>query len=194
MTRTTPINLRLKLQPLHMGGIRLTLGMLLLLPLHNVLIAQATTSSEPPSGAPAIAGPTIDRAGCVLNGHIYICNFGAFHHVFHHAMTIAVEASPRDHAAQTQLGELAGALNRTVAPVNDADLIFSILPIDNGGVIIGPADVDLATLRIYARGAEGAHGELLWAETYRGQADHPWPATVHALIRQFQDRMAKRYR
>jgi hypothetical protein len=161
----------------------------LMLPL--AVFAQASTASVPPGGAPSPEVEPTDKAGCVLDHHNYTCNFGAFHHMFHRAKTIAVEASPRDRASLTQLTELVGAINRSVAPAGQADLIFTILPIDHGGVIIGPADLDLATLRIYEQAADGSHGELLWAETYRGQADRPWPATVHALIRQFQDRMAR---
>jgi hypothetical protein len=154
--------------------------------------AQASPSSVPPEGALSEAGPTTDRLGCVLHGHIYTCNFGAFHHAFHRAKTISVEASPRDRAALSQLQELVGQLNRSVAPEGQGDLIFSVLPIDNGAILVGPADLDLATLRIYERGPEGGHGELVWSETYRGQADHPWPSTVHALLMQFRDRMKMR--
>jgi len=157
-------------------------------------VAQAPTSSVPPGGAPSDVGETTDRAGCVLDNHAYVCSFGGFHHVFHRSKTIAIEASPRDQAALRQLDELVVALNRTVAPAGQGDLVFAVLPIDHGGVIIGPGDVEMATLRVYEQGTDGAHGELLWAETYRGQADRPWPATVHALIRQFQERMAKRYK
>jgi hypothetical protein len=157
-------------------------------------LAQAPTSSVPPGGDSSEVGPTTDRAGCVLDGRNYVCSFGGFHHMFHRSKTIAIEASPRDQAALAQLNELVLALNRTVAPAGQGDLIFAVLPIDHGGVIIGPGDVDMATLRIYEQGPEGAHGELLWAETYRGQSDRPWPATVHALLRQFQERMAKRYK
>jgi hypothetical protein len=157
-------------------------------------VAQAPTSSVPPGGESSEPGPTTDRAGCVLDGRNYVCSFGGFHHVFHRSKTIAIEASPRDQAALTQLNELVVALNRTVAAAGQGDLIFAVLPIDHGGVIIGPGDVDMATLRIYDQGPDGTRGEMLWAETYRGQADRPWPATVHALLRQFQERMAKRYK
>ena len=157
-------------------------------------IAQAPTSSVPPEGAPSDIGPTTDRAGCVLNGHAYICSFGGFHHAFHRSKTIAIEASPRDQAALAQLNDLVVALNRTVAPAGQGDLIFAVLPVDRGGVMIGPGDMDMATLRIYEQGPDGTHGEMLWAETFRGPGDRPWPATVHALLRQFQQRMAKRYK
>jgi hypothetical protein len=177
---------------LKMNGVLPMLGVLLvamMLPLGG--FAQASTATVPPGGAPSPEEPATDKAGCVLDHHTYTCNFGGFHHVFHHAKTISIEASPRDQASLTQLTELVGAINRTIAPTGQADLIFTVLPIDHGGVIIGPGDVDLATLRVYEQAPDGSRGELLWAETYRGQADRPWPATVHALIRQFQDRMAR---
>jgi hypothetical protein len=157
-------------------------------------LGQAPTSSVPPEGASSDVGPTTDRAGCVLDHSTYICSFGGFHHAFHRSKSIAIEATPRDRAALAQLNDLVVALNRTVAPAGQGDLIFAVLPVDHGGVIIGPGDVDMATLRIYEQGPEGTHGEMLWAETYRGQGDRPWPATVHALIQQFQERMAKRYK
>ena len=155
-------------------------------------VGQAPTSSVPPAGASSDVGETTDRAGCVLDGHTYLCSFGGFHHAFHRSKTIAIEASPRDRAALSQLNDLVVALNRTVAPAGQGDLIFAVLPVDHGGVIIGPGDIDMATLRIYEQGTDGTHGEMLWAETFRGPGDRPWPATVHALIQQFQERMAER--
>jgi hypothetical protein len=156
--------------------------------------AQAPTSSVPPAGAESDIGPTTDRAGCVLDGHTYICSFGGFHHAFHRSKTIAIEASPRDRGALAQLNDLVVALDRTVAPAGQGDLIFAVLPVDHGGVMIGPGDVDMATLRIYRQGPDGTHGEMLWAETFRGPGDRPWPATVHALLMQFKARMVKRYK
>ncbi len=73
-----------------------------------------------------------------------------------------------------------------------ADLTFLLIPIDPTGVDFGPAGRDLATLRIYAPGHNGTHGTLLWAETYRGQPDRPWPAIAHATIEQFQSRLPPR--
>jgi hypothetical protein len=166
-------------------------GLLLGAMLPLAAVAQAPTSSEQPTGVPSPEIESTDRAGCVLDHHTYTCNFGAFHHMFHRSKTIAIEASPRDHAALSQLTELVAALNRTVAPDGQGELVFTVLPLDHGGVIIGPGDVDMATLRVYEQGSDGAHGELLWVETYRGQSDRPWPATVYALIRQFHDRMVK---
>jgi hypothetical protein len=184
-----------------MNAMTAKLKMYAVLPMAGVLLvammlplagfSQASTATVPPGGAPSPEVEATDKAGCVLDHHTYTCNFGGFHHVFHRAKTISIEATPRDNASLSQLTELVGAINRSIAPAGQADLIFTVLPLDHGGVVIGPGDVDLATLRIYEQAADGSRGELLWAETYRGQADRPWPATVHALIRQFQERMSR---
>ena len=71
------------------------------------------------------------------------------------------------------------------------DLTFLLIPMQSTGVHIGPGGEPLATLRIYASLPGTPRGTLLWAETYTGQPDRPWPATVHTLIEQFHDRLQK---
>jgi hypothetical protein len=78
-------------------------------------------------------------------------------------------------------------LNKTLAqPGMQADLVFLMIPIDPSGVMNGAVDSDLGTLRIYTSTPEGRPAHLLWAETYSGMPDLPWPAVVRGLIRQFQ--------
>jgi hypothetical protein len=70
-------------------------------------------------------------------------------------------------------------------------LTFLLIPVDPDGIVIGPADRELATLRVYGPGADGQHGPRLWAETFSGQPGMPWPSVVHALIVQFQGRFGR---
>ena len=64
-----------------------------------------------------------------------------------------------------------------------------MIPVDDQGVLndsLGGAS--LGTLRIYTVTPDGARGHLLWAETFSGERDLPWPAVVRGLILQFQSR------
>lgn len=134
-------------------------------------------------------------SGCVLYKDVYTCNWHAFRQALAGAQTVAVETQPHDRFTAAQLRELIRSLGKTAEPAtgaadHPADLIFLLIPMD-AGIYIGPEDHPLATLRIYAAGPDGSRGHLLWAETLRGQGDHPWPSQVHALIEQFQDRLPK---
>ncbi|HTV09476.1 MAG TPA: hypothetical protein VMD97_10575 [Candidatus Aquilonibacter sp.] len=131
-------------------------------------------------------------AGCTLEKQIYTCDWRAFVDQLHQAHSISIETQPMDRFTARQLRELVRKLGKIVAPKGQqGDLTFLIIPMQSTGVHIGPAGEALATLRIYAPSAGHARGELLWAETYTGDPDWPWPATVHALIEQFRDRIRK---
>jgi hypothetical protein len=79
-------------------------------------------------------------------------------------------------------------LGKTVAPEGGpTDLIFLMIPTAQDGVVNMSAG-DLGTLRIYSATPDGAKAQLLWAETYTGDLDLPWPAVVNRLIGQFQAR------
>jgi len=69
-----------------------------------------------------------------------------------------------------------------------ADLTFEVIPADQDAIVFGPADRNLAELRVYAGGSD--RGPLVWVETYRGQGDEPWASMVGAVILQFQDHVA----
>ena len=141
-------------------------------------MAQARTPSEP---------------SCTLEKQVYKCDWQAFVQRLDKSHTVAVETqSSVDRFTAKQLRELAGELGKTVAPEDQlGDLTFLLIPLQSTGVHYGPAGEAIATLRIYASAPGTPRATLLWAETYTGQPDRPWPATVHALIQQFQDRLQK---
>ena len=133
-----------------------------------------------------------NEAGCTLEKQVYTCNWQAFVARLNHAKTAAVETQSLDRFTARQLRELVGELGKKVAPEDTAaDLTFLLIPMQSTGIHIGPAGEPLATLRIYAAAPGNPRGTLLWAETYTGQPDRPWPSTVHALIEQFRDRVQK---
>ena len=133
-----------------------------------------------------------NEQGCTLEKQVYTCDWQAFVQRLDKAHTVTVETQQIDKFTAKQLRELAGELGKTVAPEDQlGDLTFLLIPMQSTGVHIGPAGEPLATLRIYASFPGAPRGTLLWAETYTGQPDRPWPATVHALIEQFHDRLQK---
>ena len=138
----------------------------------------------------ANAQATDPSPGCTLSKQGYVCDKASFHRMLRHSQTIAIDASPRDRIARKQLTELIVALGKTPAE-GPADLTFALTPPDPAGVNIGPSDQDLATLRVYGPSNDGKPGNLLWAETFKGQPDLRWPTVVHALIQQFQTEFAK---
>ena len=135
---------------------------------------------------------TPGQAGCTLEKQLYTCNWQGFVQRLDKAHTVAVETESLDRFTAKQLRELAGELGKTIASEDQlGDLTFLLIPLQSTGVHIGPSGEPLATLRIYASLPGSPRGTLLWAETYTGQPDRPWPSTVHALIEQFQDRLQK---
>ncbi len=131
-------------------------------------------------------------AGCVQTKGSYQCNWSSFKLAFERARTVAVQTGPMDRPTVHQVNTLIAELGKSpVAEGHLADLTMLVIPVDTAGMNIGPMDHELATLRVYAPSESSPRGTLLWAETYRGQGDRPWPAQVHALIAQFQDRFTK---
>jgi len=130
-------------------------------------------------------------AGCTLKNHVYTCDGAAFQKALAGAQTVSIETHNTDGVARSQLQELiAKKLAKTVATEGGhADLNFLLIPIAEQGVVnTSPGDVDLGTLRVYTAAADGSRGQLVWAETFSGQSDLPWPSVVHGLIQQFQSR------
>jgi hypothetical protein len=133
-----------------------------------------------------------ENAGCTLEKQVYTCNWQAFVHRFDKAQSVSIETQSIDRFTARQLRELAGQLGKSVAPeAQQGDLTFLLIPLQSTGVHIGPSGEPLATLRVYSAEPGSPRGKLLWAETYIGQPDRPWPATVHALIDQFHQRLQK---
>jgi hypothetical protein len=127
--------------------------------------------------------------GCVLEKQVYTCNRVEFVAAWRSAGTIAIEGSPRDKMAAAQLREMLGKMGKTMG--EPGNLTVMVVARDTAGVFVGPAGVELGSLRVYAPGPDGKRGNLVWAETYTGQPDMSWPAVVHALVSQFEGKFGK---
>jgi len=160
--------------------------------LASSLIAIATLlPGLAPAPARAQSQATEDLGSCTLNDHVYHCDGAAFQKALSAATTIAIETHNLDGVARDRLTAFVTTkLGKTVAaPGAPADLSFLMLPVDDQGVFNDSvAGASLGTLRIYTVAPGGARGHLLWAETFSGPRDMPWPAVVRGLILQFQSR------
>ena len=130
----------------------------------------------------------VDAGSCTLKDHIYTCDGARFHQALLSAQTVAIKVHNADGVARVQLTDLiTKKLNKRLAqPDTQADLVFLLIPIENSGIVNGAINSDLGTLRVYSSTPSGRPEHLLWAETYTGSADLPWPAVVRRLISQFQ--------
>jgi hypothetical protein len=132
-----------------------------------------------------------DLGSCTLRDHVYTCDGTVFQKALATARTVSVQAHNADGVARSQLKNLVSRkLGKTVAPDGSpADLVFLLIPVsDAGEVNYSSGRADLGTLRIYAASSTGSPARLLWAETFSGQPDLPWPTVVHGLILQFESR------
>ena len=128
--------------------------------------------------------------GCGVLKDVTTCNWPAFHDVLSSAHVVAVEHGKIDRFTGRQLAELAERLGKTVAsPGQPGDLTFVIVPAEEHGIDIGPADQPILKLEI--RSGPTSRGDLLWVETFRGDPERPWPSSVHSVIDQFEARLAK---
>lgn len=138
---------------------------------------------------------TEDLGGCTLKDYVYHCDGAVLQKALSAASSVAIETHNLDGVARDRLTTfVTGKLGKTVvAPGAPADLSFLMLPLDDQGMnwaalndsAAGPP---LGTLRIYTVTPNGSRGHLLWAETFSGDTYMPWPAVVHGLILQFQER------
>jgi hypothetical protein len=133
-------------------------------------------------------------SGCTLDKGIYTCSWPAFRQTLAGATTVRVVTEPVDAFANSQMAKLVRRLGKmdVTASEGPADLTFLLIPLNNAGSYFGSADQDIATLRIYVGRTAERPGTLIWAETYRGQEDVPWPSAVHYLLDQFEDRLKNR--
>jgi hypothetical protein len=145
-----------------------------------------------PAPARGQSQTTTENLGtCTLKDHVYHCDGAAFQKALSAAGSVAIETHNADGVARDRLTTfVTGKLGKTVvAPGAPADLSFLMIPVDDQGVLndsLGGAS--LGTLRIYTVTPDGTRGHLLWAETFTGDRDLPWPAVVRGLILQFQSR------
>jgi hypothetical protein len=157
------------------------------------LLVIAAVSASGLSLTPAHAQGDVgggDAGACTLRNHVYTCDGAAFQRALAAATTVRIETHNADGVAHVQLTNLVTKkLGKSVAPDGtSADLDFLLIPIEEPAVNNSPGDADLGTLRIYTVATGGARGHLLWAETYSGEQDLPWPAVVRSIILQFQTR------
>ena len=129
-----------------------------------------------------------DTASCTLKDHVYRCDGAAFQAMLLRAKTVSVEAHNADGVARSQLMDLlTKKLNKSIATKGvPADLIFLMMPIDPSGIVNGAGNAELGTLRVYTAATDGTRGNLVWAETFSGTQDLPWPVVVRGLILEFQ--------
>ncbi len=129
-------------------------------------------------------------SACALTDGVYRCNLPAFQRTLAAARAISPQTQPMDRQTAAQLRRLVASLGKQLG-TNDhpATLQIALTPVEATGITYGPGDHDLATLRVYTLDSENRRGDLVWAETLRGQGDRPWPAQVHDLIEQFQTRL-----
>jgi hypothetical protein len=142
----------------------------------------------------AIAQQTTPGSACVLQKDIYQCDWLAFKHDFDAAKTVSVQTETQDEHSDRELRRLARQLGKNVVPHGEqpADLTLLLVPLDKEGIYIGPGDESLGTLRIYTGRTTSDPGTLVWAETYRGAKDIPWPSVEFYLIHQFETRLKSR--
>jgi hypothetical protein len=135
-------------------------------------------------------GPSTENLGsCTLQDHVYHCDSAAFTKALALAKSATVEAQNVDRYSRDQLKKMiAGKYGKQVAEqgAGSPDLIFLIIPVGVDGINITPGEPTLGSLRVYSAKPEGGRDHLLWAETYSGPQDLPWPAVVRSLISQFQ--------
>jgi hypothetical protein len=116
----------------------------------------------------------------------YQCDQAAFAKTLSGARAIAIETQPFDRNGERELAELAAQLGKATS-AEKADLVFRLERIDpDHSLYYGPNSRELATLRVYFRSSQNAHGPLIWIETFTGQPDMPWPTVVHEIIEQFK--------
>ena len=129
-----------------------------------------------------------DAEPCQLQDHVYHCDSSAFAKALASAKSAAVEAQNVDAYSRDQLKRmLTGKYGKQVAePGGSPELVFLIVPVGVDGINISPGEPTLGSLRVYSATPEGGRGHLVWAETYNGPQDLPWPAVVRALILQFE--------
>ena len=137
------------------------------------------------AAACAPAQTRVRTPGCVPHGTGYKCDQQQFERVLRTAKTVSVQVPRMSSAEARQLLKLARSLGKTT-PAGPSDLTFVLVRPDSPGIYIGPANRNLAEIRVYQNSAGAAPGKLVWVERYYGQSGDPWPIVVHRLAAQFR--------
>jgi hypothetical protein len=153
----------------------------------GILCAGTALSLQAQSGGLQSAADT----GCVLQKGVYQCDWLAFKHTFAAAKTVSVQTDLQDTHSAQELRKLASHLGKDVVQRSEqpADLTLLLVPMNKEGIYIGPGDENLGTLRVYEGRTPTNPGTLVWAESYRGAKDIPWPSVEFYLIQQFEARL-----
>lgn len=136
-------------------------------------------------GIAAAACAPAQTPGCVPRGTGYKCDQQQFERVLRAAKTVSVQVPRMSSAEARQLRKLARSLGKTT-PAGPSDLTFVLVRPDSPGVYIGPANRNLAEIRVYRNSPGAAPASLVWIERYYGQPGDPWPIVVHRLANQFR--------
>lgn len=124
--------------------------------------------------------------GCTKDKSHYSCDKAQFTTILKAAKVLAVETHPLNKVSAGALNGLARELGKRIDP-GSADLFFELEPAEPDGIYFGPNDKELALLRVFQRGPNGGHGQLLWVESFDGQPDIVWPMVVRGAVRQFKE-------
>ena len=130
-----------------------------------------------------------DLGSCSLKDHTYSCDGATFQQALAKVKTVTIETRNTDGVGRAKLTTLVtGKLGKAISSADASpDLVFLLLPFDQAGnIVTNQGERELGTLRIYSALRDGKPGHLLWAETFSGPPDMPWPMVVRGLILQFQ--------
>jgi len=130
-----------------------------------------------------------DLGSCSLKDHVYRCDGATFQQALAKVKTIAIQTRNTDGMGRAKLTTFATTklAKKIASPDAPLDLVFLLLPFDQqGNIVTNQGERELGTLRIYSAQSDGKPGHLLWAETFSGPPDMPWPMVVRGLILQFQ--------
>jgi hypothetical protein len=129
-----------------------------------------------------------DLGSCTLKDYVYHCDSAAFAQSFAAAKNVTIQAQNVDSYSRDRLKDmLVRKYGKQVTERSGApELVFLIVPVGVDGMNISPGEPTLGSLRVYSATADGARQHLLWAETFNGPQDLPWPAVARALILQFE--------
>jgi hypothetical protein len=126
---------------------------------------------------------------CTKDGNQYNCDKASFEKILHAARTVSIR-TPRLQPSAGQLNKLVQSLDKTVKSSN-ADLTFVLARPEPDGIYYGPADRELAAIRVYYGADENNPGTLVWVESYSGQPGTAMPIVVHHLTEQFREQFKR---